>query len=384
MLSMRLAEVKIARPPASPARLEVPMTDPLCLVVNPAAGGGRTLRCLPAVLSALTAAGGPPVRVCESTSLSHAADAAAEAVKDGETVIAVGGDGLVGTLAGAVSEAGGTLGIIPTGRGNDFARMLGIPRSAPEAARALATGQPQPVDLIAVRAGDGAETVVAGSVYLGIVSEGGEIANRARWVRGPLGYQLAGVRALLGWRKARFAIEVTGEAEAAGAADAGGEFPGFCVVVANSAYLAAGTKAAPAADVTDGLLDVLTVTHGPRVSFLRVMLRAAKGRHLGLSQVSVRQAASVTVCADRAMPAAADGETLPFAAPLPARVPLTIRALPAALPVIRPSAGLAGPAQPSVVVTGRAWPPRNDSTKAGLADSSSGVPSIRTSPPPST
>lgn len=319
------------------------MTEPLCLVVNPAAGKGRTRRCVPAVLSALTAAGAATVRVCESTSLGHAAESAAAAVKHGETVVAVGGDGLVGALAAAVSEAGGVLGIIPTGRGNDFARMLGIPRVAPEAAQALVAGQAEPVDLIGVRAGDGAETVVAGSVYLGIVSEGGEIANRARWVRGPLGYQVAGVRALLGWRQARFTVEVgdappDGQGRPAGPDGTAGEFPGFCVVVANSAYLAAGTRAAPGADVTDGLLDVLAVAHGPRVSFLHVMLKAAKGTHLGMSQVSMRQAATVTVRADRAMPVAADGETLSFAAPLAAGVPLSIRALPAALRIIRPAA----------------------------------------------
>ncbi len=323
------------------------MTDPLCLVVNPAAGNGRALRAMPAVLTALTAAGAPPVRVCESTSLSHAASCAVDAVGRGETVVAVGGDGLVGTLAGAVAGAGGVLGLIPAGRGNDFARMLGIPRVPPEAARALMAGEPQPVDLIGVRAGDGPEAIVAGSVYLGIVSEGGEIANRARWVRGPLGYQLAGVRALLAWEQARFALELPGNGDAAGQAGAANgngnsgasDFPGSCVVVANSGYLAAGVKAAPGADVSDGLLDVLTVGHGSRSSFLKIMRRAAKGGHVGMDLVGMQQAASVTVRADRAMPAAADGETLPFASPLPPGIPLAIRALPSALRIIRPAAG---------------------------------------------
>jgi len=319
------------------------MTGPLCLVVNPAAGNGRALRAMPAVLTALTAAGGPTVRVCESTSLSHAASCAIDAAGRGETVVAVGGDGLVGTLAGALAGAGGVLGLVPAGRGNDFARMLGIPRVAPEAARALVTGEPQPVDLIGVRAGDGPEAIVAGSVYLGIVSEGGEIANRARWVRGPLGYQLAGVRALLAWEQARFALELPGQGDAAGQAGAANgngasEFPGYCVVVANSGYLAAGVMAAPGADLSDGLLDVLTVEHGSRSSFLKIMRRAAKGGHVGMSQVGMQQAASVTVRADRAMPAAADGETLPFASPLPPGIPLAIRALPAALRIIRPAA----------------------------------------------
>jgi YegS/Rv2252/BmrU family lipid kinase len=310
-------------------RQEVPMSGPLCLVLNPVAGHGRALRYLPAALDEI-AEQEAGVRLCESSSLGHAAEAAAEAAARGETVVAVGGDGLVGALAGALAGTGGVLGIIPAGRGNDFARMLGIPAEPGAAARVIRSGGAQQVDLIGVRAGDAPEVTVAGSVYLGIVSEGGEIVNRTRWLRGQLAYQLAGLRALLGWQQARFTVDP-------GPADGGPrEFAGYCVVAANSGYLAAGTNAAPAADVTDGLLDIITVDDGRKLSFVQVMLRAAKGSHLALDQVAAARAASVTVQADRPMPAAADGETLASADPLPAGVPLRIRALPGALQVIRP------------------------------------------------
>ena len=52
---------------------------------------------------------------------------AADAVDRGEVAVAVGGDGTVGRMAAAVAPRGGVLGIVPAGRGNDFARMLGIP-----------------------------------------------------------------------------------------------------------------------------------------------------------------------------------------------------------------------------------------------------------------
>ena len=375
--------------------------DRLCLVVNPAAGRGRCTRALPAVLGALgTRPAG--VRVCQTTSLHHAERTAAEAARQGEAVVAVGGDGLVGSLAGAVAGEGGLLGIIPVGRGNDFARMLGIPFRPADAAAALLAGTGRAVDLIGVRAGDGPEQVVAGSVYLGVPSEGGEIANGSRMPTGPVGYQLAGMRALLGWRPATFTVDIRAEdtgAEDTGAENTGaggggaedgagggamGRFPGFCVVVANSAYLAAGKKAAPAADLCDGLLDVITVRGDRKLSFARAMLMAGRGTHVRLDEVSTQRAASVTVTADRPMPAGADGETLPCASPLAAGSPLRIRALPGALRVIAPAHWAAQHPQPSPGTAGRAWPPRKESTKAGLDDSSAGVPTIRTSPPPST
>ena len=104
---------------------------------------------------------------------------------------------------------------------------------------------------------------------------------RAGCQPGGLAYQIAGLRALLAWQPASFTVD-------AGPAPAGDDFPGFSVVVANSAYFAGGMRAAPDADVTDGLLDVITVGDGSKLSFVRVMLLASRGRHTELAQVGVR------------------------------------------------------------------------------------------------
>ena len=149
--------------------------DTYCFVVNPAACHGRGIRRMPAVLGPLSVAGAT-VRVEECSSLDHAATLATEAAERGEIVVAVGGDGTVGRMADAVAAAGGVLGIIPAGGSNDFARMLGIPADPARAAAVLLRGGHREVDLIGVHAGDAPEQVVAGSVYLGIPSEGARIA----------------------------------------------------------------------------------------------------------------------------------------------------------------------------------------------------------------
>ena len=164
--------------------------DAYCLVVNPGARG-QGMRRLPAVLGPLAAAGAQ-VRVEESSSLGHAATLAAEAAERDETVVAVGGDGTIGAMAAAVSAAGGVLGIIPAGRGNDFARMLGIPADPARAAAVLLRGGYRKVDLIGVAAGDGPLQVVAGGAYLGIPAEGAQLAAASRLPPGGLGYQVAG------------------------------------------------------------------------------------------------------------------------------------------------------------------------------------------------
>lgn len=116
------------------------MTGTFCLIVNPAAGGGRSLRILPAAVAALRAAGAS-CQVSESASLEHARELAADGASRGDVIVAVGGDGLTGALAGVVAAAGGAYGLVPAGRGNDLARVLRIPVEPSAAVRVLTGGQ---------------------------------------------------------------------------------------------------------------------------------------------------------------------------------------------------------------------------------------------------
>ncbi len=302
------------------------------LIVNPVAGHGRARSVVAPALAALQASGAD-CTVRESVSLEDAQQLAAAAVAAGNAVVAVGGDGMTGSLAGIVAREGGTYGLVPAGRGNDFARALGIPSDPAAAARLLAAGATRRVDLIGVSADGQREVTVAGSVYAGVPSQAGEIANATRWLSGPAVYPVAALRAVAGWKPARFGIGGT-----AGQHD----FAGYAIVVANSPYFGAGMLVAPPARVDDGLLDVVLMRHGPKLAFVRALARIRDGSHAGLPEVSLHTGTEVTVTLDRPMPVAADGETLPFAGPLPAGQVLRIRVLPAALTVIAPPVPEAG------------------------------------------
>ena len=302
------------------------MSRRLALLVNPAAAGGKALAAVDPARTELDRLGAD-FRVIETSSGEHAKREAKAAAGQGETPVAIGGDGLVGTLAGGIAGSEAELGIIPAGRGNDFARMLGIPADPARAAAALLRGGHRMVDLIGAAAGDGPEQVVAGSVYLGIPADGAQLAAASRLPPGGLGYQVAGLRALLAWEPTAFTVDT-------GSVETRAMFTGCCVVVANSGYFAGGMHAAPGADVSDGLLDVITVRQGSKLSFIRVMLLAGRGQHTRLDQVGTAQAASVTVRADRDLRAGADGEPLPCASPLASGIPLRIRALRGALRVV--------------------------------------------------
>jgi diacylglycerol kinase (ATP) len=302
-----------------------------CLVVNPAAGNGRSLRLLPEVTALLDAAGAA-YAVSRSASLDDARDIAAGAARQGHTVVAVGGDGLAGALSGVAASAGARYGIIPAGSGNNLARVLGIPPGT-AAARVLTMGRERRVGLIAAGVPGQAETVVAGRVHLGVPSVTAGIASRARRLRGPAAYPVAALRALASRAQADFRVEVRrGDRGHAGGGALVRDFAGSAVVVANSAYFGAGLRVAPPAELDDGMLGVLTMRHGPRPAFLRTLMKIGSQ----VSLISMDRGTEVTVTAGRDLPAAADGEALPWAAPLRSGTPLRVRVLPGVLRALVP------------------------------------------------
>ena len=308
------------------------MDRPFCLIVNPTAGNGRAHGHLPPARSVLDAAGAEH-RVLESASLAHARELAIEAAGRGDVVVAVGGDGMAGALAGVAATSGARYGLIPAGRGNDLAGELGIPSDPAAAARVLAGGQVRQIDLISVSSPGQPDVVVAGSVYAGIPAVAGEIANATRWLGGPLVYPAAALRALARWQPATFTVTCSGGSPPRVDTDV---FDGYAVVVANSACFGAGMHVAPSAALDDGLLDVVLMRRAAKLTFLRALMKIKNGSHVGMPQISLRRGAEITITMSRDLPAGADGEPLPGAAPLPAGTILRIRALSSALSVLVP------------------------------------------------
>ena len=257
------------------------MNEPLCLVVNPAAGGGRALRTLATATAALDGARAR-YQVQPSASLAHARELAAAAAQRGEVTVAVGGDGLAGALAGAVADAGGVMALIPAGRGNDLARELGLPPGAAAAAAAILDGQQAELDLLGLSIPGQPEETAALSAYLGLPSVAGEIANRSRLIRGPATYPVAALRALVRWRPVSFRVEQTGGPGGPVAGIPAGEFPGYGVVLANSRFFGGGMQVCPPARTSDGCLDVV-VMHDAHEGRVPARAAADQGRDARLA-----------------------------------------------------------------------------------------------------
>ncbi|MEX0972566.1 MAG: diacylglycerol kinase family protein [Solirubrobacterales bacterium] len=287
---------------------------PLALLVNPASAHGRTLKLLPRLERELDSRR-IPFRVERTRGLEHGVERALRAAEADETPVVVSGDGLIGAVGGALAGSDTPLGIVPGGRGNDLARVLGIP-SEPEAAVAtLAAGETRRIDVGEVN----------GERFLGIVSVGfdsdaNRLANETRWLRGNLVYAYAGVRTLFGWKPARFTLRVGEERE---------RFTGYSVSVANNKAFGGGMFVAPDADLADGEFDVVTVGDVGKLRFLSNLPKVFKGTHVDEDEVRVFRASRLELSASRPFPVYADGEHL-------TDLPAKLRVLPRALSVIVP------------------------------------------------
>jgi diacylglycerol kinase (ATP) len=172
-------------------------------IVNPAAGDGASGAAGPAALlpvARLLREAGARVTVEYSRGLDHAAALAKDAIGRGDVVLGVGGDGMTGCVGGVVAGTDGVFGIVPAGRGNDFARQLGIPGAQRELAELLLDGEPHPVDAIEVTRSDATKVVVLGSVYAGVDAVANRNANRSRLLRGSAAYYI-GARSSPGGRR---------------------------------------------------------------------------------------------------------------------------------------------------------------------------------------
>jgi len=301
------------------------VTRSYTFLVNPASGGGAAPAAVVPVARALRDAGAT-VDVTYSPGPRAMGTLVASAVERGDVVVSVGGDGMLSSLAGLVSAAAGTLGVVPAGRGNDFARMLGLPSAPDEVAALLLAGEVRKIDLISLALPGASPRVVAGSVYAGVDARAGELVDRARWLPRKTQYPYAALRALATYSPARFSVSVDGDEHSYDAAN---------VVVANSAYYGSGMKIAPAAEVADGLLDVVVIEAASRVALMRSLPKVYDGGHVDLAEVTVLTGRRIELRADasRPVPLGGDGEPLGSVPPLGGE-PAVVEVQPGALAVI--------------------------------------------------
>lgn len=215
--------------------------------------------------------------------------------------VVLGGDGSFHALVAALHELDRTgdqpLGLVPLGTGNDLARSLGLPLEPAAAAKVVLHGRPRALDVLV----DDAGGVAVNAVHLGV---GAAAAERAGPLKGPLGRLAYPVGALLagvrgrGWR---LRVTVDGRVVATGRRRV------LMVGLGNGAQVGGGTPLTPAAELDDGLVDVLVSFSTSLPSRLVYGALLRRGRHPRLRDVTTLRGREVAV-SGAAVPVNVDGE----------------------------------------------------------------------------
>lgn len=280
-------------------------------MINPTAGKVDRSVELTREITGLFAKRGQSCAVEVTRYAGHAGELVSQYARQGNPTVfyACGGDGTLGEVAQAVSGFDNcAFAPVPIGTGNDFVKYFGD--NAPPCFRSierLLEGSIETIDLLSVN----------GRIGLNIASAGLDAAvaqNAARFKRlpfigGPAAYQLSLAMCFFTSVKNRYRLEVDGVLEEPG------NF--VFVVAANGRFYGGGFKAAPASDLQDGLIDLITVPTLPHRKMLTMISTYKRGEHLEKYDfIRFSRCKTVRIITQRPIPVNLDGDIFTMDSPV--------------------------------------------------------------------
>ncbi len=207
----------------------------------------------------------------------------------GRDVVVAGGDGSLHATLTALRRRGEldqpTIGLIPLGTGNDFARGVHIPLDPSEAAGVVVDGRPANIDILV----DDEDGIVVNVAHAGVGADAGKEAEPWKAKLGKAGYVVGALVAALKTQGHRVRVVAGDEVLADGSRRV------LQVGVGNGTRVGGGTELTPDADPSDGLVDVLVSFSVKPLDRLQYGIRLKRGTHDERHDVRTARAARVTV-----------------------------------------------------------------------------------------
>jgi len=248
----------------------------LLFIVNPTAGGGKTVKSIP-LIEEYCRKHSISCRIIKTSYPGEASILAKEASSAScSGVIAVGGDGTVLETANGLIGTSVPLGILPLGSGNDFARTLDIPRGIQAIDKALniiQTGKTSSVDI----------GLFFNCAFLNVASIGfdaeiiRDLPRIRRFLKGSMAYIASVFYKFMTYKNKTVTLTIDGQ-------DITTDL--FLAAICNGTCYGGGMKVNPNGSPTDGFFDLILIKPVPRYKIPILLGRFKKGRHLDLPFVS--------------------------------------------------------------------------------------------------
>lgn len=279
------------------------------IILNPIAGAGDALKALPRIKELLSQYG-LNFDISITDYPGHAIELARKAAADGyEYIIAAGGDGTSNEVLNGLmqhkQEHGSfpVMGVIPVGRGNDFAFGADIPVNVDEACSLLASLPRKWIDIGAVSAnGESSVLYFGNGIGVGFDAVVGFVAARSK-LKGMLSYLVAAVKTIfIYFKPPEVSIEV---------GDKNYTVSALMVSVMNGRRMGGGFMMAPTAVINDRLFNLVIVSKVPQMAMFGLIGKFMKGTHAEDPAVQTCQGDRVIVTALKGtLPVHADGVTV--------------------------------------------------------------------------
>jgi len=270
------------------------------IIFNPIAGSVSNRDAILLQLSRLK-----PVKLRLTRKAGDAEKWAREALRiESDLVVVVGGDGTLNEVVNGLANRARRvrIGIVPMGTGNDFARTLGLPSSLEDNVDLLKSPtKTTRVDVVRVKSKRTRYFVnVSAGGFSGMVDK--KITPKIKRTWGPLTYVRGAAAALPHLHAYRTCLVLNDDERFAAEL--------YNVVIANGRFVAGGLPIAPAADPSDGLIDIVLIPklRGPELALLAAEILL--GKHLSSNAITFRQVRKIAVCSRPGMWFNVDGELI--------------------------------------------------------------------------
>ncbi len=300
-----------------------------CIIYNPAAGKGSAGKNLPKI-QALLRERGFEYDLLLTEGPGHAQLLSRQAAEEGRPlVVAAGGDGTINETINGLMEAQTNgngrpaLGVLPIGRGNDFAFGIGIPHDTNLACDILVGNRRRKIDIGHVKGGDYPQGRYFGNgIGLGFDTVVGFEAAKIKWLKGSASYLFALISTIFLYARAPiYELVLDGVSQ---------QKPFLLVSVMNGRRMGGAFLMAPDGHPGDGHFDLCLAGQVSQVRILPLALTFFSGKQGQHPAVEMTRARQISIRAvEGAIPAHADGETLCTAGQF-----LTVELCPAALEVV--------------------------------------------------
>lgn len=285
------------------------------IIMNPAAGRGKTHRRLPRLRDLLNRYS------CEyHLEMTHrpmeAAEIASRAAATGEwdAIVAFGGDGTINEVANGLAGTDAVLGVLPCGTGNDFARSLGLSKDLAQAISTLLEGHVCAVDL-----GLTGSRYFINGIGVGFDARVNYEAHQLKGLRGTALYLASILRTLSKYKALDMEVRFNGTSRAGKT---------YLVAAGNGFSVGGGFRLTPDARLDDALLDICHIDDIGLGTILRHFGKLFNGRIGRVKQVTMAQSPHLEIQCPVGMPVHMDGEVIATRAKQ-----LSVRLVPGALRV---------------------------------------------------